>query len=740
MNAITSASTRRSLCQRPLFALSTLAIALLPFCNAQADEFSYPEMRYSNTDFGGVGLMQMPTARMQPEGEFTFGTTISSDYHHYWASLQLLPWLETTIRYTQVPDLYYSGDPSFSGDTLYTDKGIDVKLRLWQESYWVPEVAVGIRDLGGTGLFDGEFIAANKRVGPLDFTLGLGWGYIGQRGNITNPFCKVSDSFCDRNNGFKGNGGSFDTQRWFKGNAALYGGVEYQTPWQPLQLKLEYDGNDYTDDFRAYRGHNMTPKTPFNFGAVYQLTDWATANISYERGTTVSFGLSVNTNFNQLKASWLDEPMPAVSAIPTAADLTPAQWQQLAHDIDNIAGYKNPTIYQNGDNSITVVAEQVKYRDRDQAQLRAGILLNNQAPAVEQFRIVETVANQPITETVLNRQQLLQVANNDYIGSNIADSRTTTAPTTVEGQQMVDLNQNWNVGLAPTLQQSLGGSEGFYMFNVGVTGSADYWFNNHLTIGGSVYLNLYDTYDKFKYDVPPDGTHNKRVRTLVRQYITDNTLRMNNLQLTWLDQVSSNWYAQAYAGYLEVMFGGVGGEVLYRPVGSNWALGLDVNYVKQRDPHSAFGFFKDQKQYDDHLGRPYEVQTGTTTGNLTAYYQPQWQWLPNTLLKVSAGRYLAEDTGVTIDFSKQFDSGIIAGAFITKTSMSAEEYGEGSFNKGFYISIPFDILTVKPSTSRAHISWLPMNRDGGQMLGRQYHLYDLTDGRQPWSGRKAFNN
>ena len=56
-----------------------------------------------------------------------------------------------------------------------------------------------------------------------------------------------------------------------------------------------------------------------------------------------------------------------------------------------------------------------------------------------------------------------------------------------------------------------------------------------------------------------------------------------------------------------------------------------------------------------------------------------------------------------------------------------------------YISIPFDILTVKPSTSRANISWLPMNRDGGQMLGRQYHLYDLTDGRQPWSGRKAFN-
>ena len=217
MNSVTSANTKHNIYQRPLFALSTLAIALLPFCSVQADEFSYPELRYSNSDFGGVGLMQMPTARMQPEGEFTFGTTISSDYHHYWTSLQLLPWLETTVRYTQVPDLYYSGDQSFSGDTLMTDKGIDAKIRLWKESYWLPEVAIGIRDLGGTGLFDGEFIAANKRVGPLDFTLGLGWGHIGQRGNITNPLCSIDDAFCDRNNGFKGNGGSFDTQRWFKG-------------------------------------------------------------------------------------------------------------------------------------------------------------------------------------------------------------------------------------------------------------------------------------------------------------------------------------------------------------------------------------------------------------------------------------------------------------------------------------------------------------------------------------------
>ncbi len=51
---------------------------------------------------------------------------------------------------------------SFSGDQTYKDKAFDVKLRLWEESYWMPQVAVGARDIGGTGLFDAEYIVASK--------------------------------------------------------------------------------------------------------------------------------------------------------------------------------------------------------------------------------------------------------------------------------------------------------------------------------------------------------------------------------------------------------------------------------------------------------------------------------------------------------------------------------------------------------------------------------------------------
>ncbi|STL49433.1 putative lipoprotein [Escherichia coli] len=44
------------------------------------------------------------------------------------------------------------------------------------------------------------------------------------------------------------------------------------------------------------------------------------------------------------------------------------------------------------------------------------------------------------------------------------------------------------------------------------------------------------------------------------------------------------------------MFGGAGAEVLYRPLDSNWAFGLDANYVKQRDWRSA----KDMMKFTDY--------------------------------------------------------------------------------------------------------------------------------------------
>ncbi|MFB2684885.1 YjbH domain-containing protein [Shewanella mangrovisoli] len=775
--------------------LSALSLALLPLLHVSADEFSYPTLLPSQSDFGGVGLMQMPTGRMAPEGEFNFATSYNDEYQHFTASVQLFPWFETTVRYTQVQDLLYSNDPNFSGNTKYTDKGIDFKVRLIEESNWLPETSIGVRDFGGTGLFDGEFIAATKRVGPLDFTLGIGWGYIGNSGNLTSDKKDLNYN-CDRDTSVGGSGGTVDYQRWFKGCAALFGGVEYQTPWEPLRLKVEYDGNDYQSDFPVVRGGiDMPQDSKFNYGMLYRFGDWGDLHLSYERGNTWTLGFSLQTNFNTLSQIKRDpeaekyKPIPAapltltqtessaqvntpraeqatVSAEISAthksevqnaevANLEPVNasrqavanhqvdWNKVAHDLQTIAGYANAKIYLDNE-SITVVGEQNKFRDRNEAHQRASTILanNTDAAKIKEYRLIETHYQQPITETRIDSQKFAQVASYGYINAKMVDTSEVRVPSSPQGKLVTETDKDWldNFGfdISPTMVQSFGGSEGFYMFNIGVTGSASYRFSDNFEFSSSIYLNLYDNYDKFLYDVPPDGTNLKRVRTLIRQYVHDNPVRVNNLQLTWMDNLSDNISYQAYGGYLEMMYGGVGTEFLYRPLNSQWAFGFDVNYVKQRDPDSMFGFFEDEHQFDPLTNRAYRVQTGTVTGHATAYYQPNW--FPNTLLRVSAGQYLTEDKGITVDFSKQFDSGVIVGAFATKTNLSSEEYGEGSFTKGFYISVPFDLMTIKSTHSRAFLSWMPLTRDGGQMLGRKYNLFDVTDARGPWYTRPSIEH
>ncbi|OEE49338.1 hypothetical protein A1OS_23515 [Enterovibrio norvegicus] len=711
------------------FASDSILASEPTFASEQKTKALTPTYHHtSQSDFGGVGLMQMPSGRSAPEGEFSVGYTANEDYRHYHASLQLMPWLEATLRYTQVPSKRYGGN-GFGEDTHYTDKGIDVKFTLWEESYWLPETSIGMRDLGGTGLFDGEFIAASKRFGPVDLTMGVGWGYMGNSANLLGN--KATDD-CGRDTSYKGKGGSVDFERFFTGCAAVFGGVEYQTPWEPLTLKLEYDGNDYRSDF-AYI--DEAQETNFNVGALYRLGDWGNIRASFERGNTATLGFTLHTNFNEMKQVWVDSPKPAYAP---AAEGTDTDWDKVAEDLAYISGFQKTKVYVD-DNVITVEGNQSKYRKPAEAHDRAAaILANTQTPA-DTYRFVDVKNGLAVTTTDVDANAYRTVANQEYVGASIHDVATPyQASTTANGALKADRSERFVYGMSPTLQQSLGGAEDFYLFNLGVSGDAAYWFTDNLELGGSVYVNLYDNYDKFTHTVAPgDSTELKRVRTLVRQYISDNPVRLNNLQLTGFGQFFDDVYTQAYAGYLEMMYAGVGSELLYRPMGSNWAFGLDVNYVAQRDPNSQFGVFTDENYYDPIDKRNYSVQTGTVTGHASVYYRPEWSWFDDLTIKASAGRYLAEDQGVTLDVSKQFDSGVIAGAFVTKTDLSAEEFGEGSFNKGFYISIPFDVFTVQPSANRALIQWIPLTRDGGQMLSRKYHLYDMTNGRYP---RSEFTN
>ncbi|ANR79696.1 hypothetical protein BBB57_16455 [Kosakonia sacchari] len=687
------------------FVISLLALGISAACHAE----SYPDpIGPSQSDFGGVGLLQTPTARMAPEGELSFNYRDNHQYRYYSGSVQLFPWLETTLRYTDVRTRKYSTVEAFSGNQSYKDKAFDVKLRLWQEGYWLPEVSVGARDIGGTGLFDGEYLVASKAWGPFDFSLGIGWGYLGTSGNIKNPLCSYDEKYCTRDTRYKA-AGSTDTSQMFRGPTALFGGVEYQTPWNPLRLKLEYEGNNYQQDFAG----KLPQRSKVNVGAIYRVTDWADINLSYERGNTWMFGFTLRNNFNNLRPSYIDNARPKYQPQPQDAIL---QHSVVANQLTLLkynAGLTDPQIQVKGD-TLYVTGEQVKYRNTQEGVERANRIVMNDLPdGIRTIRVTENRLNMPVVTTETDVASLKRHLEGEPLGQDtelVQKRETPIVPDKPEQGWYID-KSSFDFHIDPVLNQSFGGPEAFYMYQLGVMATADWWLTDHLLTTGSLFGNLTNNYDKFNYTNPPRDSALPRVRTRVREYV-QNDVYINNMQANYFQYLGNNFYGQVYAGYLETMYGGAGAELLWRPVDSHWAFGIDGNYVKQRDWRSA----QDMMKFTD-----YSVKTG----HFTAYWTP-W-FAENVLVKASVGQYLAGDKGVTLDVSKHFDSGIVVGAYATKTNVSAAQYGEGDFTKGVYISVPLDLFSTGPTRSRAGIGWTPLTRDGGQMLGRKFELYNMTN-------------
>lgn len=684
--------------------------------------WSRQDLSPSYNDYGSVGLMQNPTARMAKEGEVAISYSDMDEYRRYTVNMQVLPWLEATAFYTRMPNRLYSNVPDFSGDTIYTDKGFDAKLRLWQESYWLPEVSLGFRDFAGTGFFDAEYFVANKRFGPLDFSLGLGFGRIGTQDDLSNPFCDVSDEYCDRKGGFGGSGGTVDYDRWFTGPAAVFGGVEYQTPWEPLSLKVEYEGNDYSRD-RA--GVPIVADSRWNFGANYHVTDWFDVQLSYERGNTFMFNFSLRTNFNTLNQVKVKKEKTSPQQKASARSMNDVDWQKMSTEMRSQGAFSGARFYTNSDKEVTVFAHHRRYRDSDEAYDRAARIMAAELPeSVETYNLVDMTLFDPNVSSRVNADSFKRRINNEVPGKSVDEtaelfSRLDSPEMPADEDPNWKLNPDYNFkssyGLKPFFQQDFGSPENFHTYQLGVYGFGRRWLTENLELFGEVGFNLANNYDEFNF-LGGGPSQLPEVRTNVRRYVS-NDVWLETAQMTYFKRLGQDWFAMAYAGYLERMFGGVGAEVLYRTVDSPWAFGLRANRVRQRDFTGGSGFLD------------YEV----TTGFASVYYQ--MPWLSDTMLQLDFGQFLAGDKGVNVMAQKRFDSGVIVGAFAAFTDVSSEEYGEGSFTKGFFINIPFDLMSVRPTRERVGISWAPLMRNGGQQLHRQTGLYGITDDRTPFYNR-----
>ena len=672
------------------------------------------DVRQTASDWGVVGLLQTPTARMRKPGTVSLGYQHVSPYRWLNVTMQPFDWLEAGFRYLSLSNHRY-GPEDFSGTQSLKDKSVELKLRLRKETDGLPELALGMRDPGGTGLFSSEYIVLGKRWGRWDASLGLAWGHMAGRGSMANPLGKLLGSAWDvRPNARSAadEGGNVNAGSMFHGRTALFGGVQYQSPGGTV-FKVEYDGNNYQQEpLRS----QLPQRSSMNFGLVQPLHPNIDLALGHERGNTWSVGLTLWTDLSRTYTQKLSDPQPPVVQAWRPPPGRQPDWQSTRADVQALTDWRVQRIVREDDRLVLEVSDSdAPYR---QPRLeRAWAVLHRDAPAdVQRFEVRHRQAGNVLAVQSQDRDAWLQPQLQPPRSAQVPQQAALRFPPAAESERNEAMPslvpaQHLEASWAPSLSliQSLGGPDAFMLYQLSAAIDGQWRLPAEVQMAGRVRARLLSNYDRYEFS----GYSNlPRVRTHVREYLTTSRVTLSSLYLGKAQRLATNWTGSWYGGYLEEMFAGMGAELLYRQPGSRWAIGADINQVRQRDFAQDFGL------------RDYRVKTG----HLSLYWQTPWQ---NVDMTLQAGQYLAGDRGATLALSRVFENGLRMGAFATRTNVSAQQFGEGSFNKGIFISVPFDAFLTKSTKATAQFNWIPLTRDGGAPLVRPMRLIDETSWLAP---------
>ena len=697
---------------------------------AQVKEYIYPHFSNpSMSNYGTAGLVMMPSARFYPEGSIVFTWSHLEPYLRGSFVGYPFDWFEASYQYTDVNNKLYSEVPAFSGSQSYKDKSFDAKLRLLKERKYSPQIAIGFRDLGGSSLFASEYIVASKMIANIDLTLGMGWGVIGKN-RVKNPFTYLGDRFNSRDRNTSGDtqGGEFNYNTFFSGKTAgLFGGVEIYLPrLKGTRLKIEYDGNEYgkesdkvvngqyvLDKFEGYLP--VAQKSRVNYNFLYPVTKNFHIKLGYIRGNELNFGFSL--------AGLYRDKDPYVKKRDPRDEIKNAEFYKLVNKqggdkylyrtslkfLGEASFYVQYANRKAESDTFEVAFAQSKYLSQPLAIGRITRILNDIAPdEIKNFTLTNINADQAMYTINIPRDDF-----NAFDDASLANALRESvdiykAPPINKEEYEYKPSIKFPVIMnkfSPAIRSQIGGPDGFYFGEIALSAHTEVIVRRDVNILAITALGLYDTFGELKLASDSVLPH---VRTDIVKYLQQsNKLNIARLQMNYFKHPYKDIYAKLSGGILEPMFLGVGGEILWRPFGRSFGIGAELWRVKQRAYRQLFST------------RAYQ----TTTGHFNLFYRE-----PNTrvLAQIKAGRFLAEDSGFSFTFSREFRSGANMGVFFSLTDISKEEFGEGSFDKGFFFNLPIQMFFDKYSRGMTGFGLRPLTRDGAQSLVHAQDLWSTT--------------
>ncbi|HCL39973.1 MAG TPA: hypothetical protein DHW73_01200, partial [Pseudomonas sp.] len=380
---------------------------------------------------------------------------------------------------------------------------IDFKVRLLKESYWRPQIAFGMRDVGGTGLFSSEYFVANKRFYDLDVSLGIAWGYIGNRGDIANPLSIFGDNFNERPDIDNTTVGDLNTSSYFRGRPGIFGGIEYQTPWERLRLKVELDGNDYQSE---PQNNDQEQDYPINFGATYRLGKSIDLTAALERGNTAMFGITYQANMktNPEPKKYLDPAPEARRGLPAGVSGSQVDWADVSRRLGENAGINVQQISLHGD-EVIVTGDQTRYRNRAQGVGRAARVLDNSLGegTYDWYTLVYRPRGMEVSQTSINAETLRRYEMNEVDADTLRKGVVNAVPSVLDDEVVYTAPlDKYSFGTSLGYTQNVGGPDGFLLYQFLLRFNGAYYFDDNKWLNGSVGVNLLNNYDKFEYDAP----------------------------------------------------------------------------------------------------------------------------------------------------------------------------------------------------------------------------------------------
>ena len=661
---------------------------------------SYSITSSSYNSIGQTGLIQLPSASLQDAG--TVGLTIGKGSLNSLISVIAtpFPWLEASFFYHRPRDTFYIKQ------NKYLDKGFNIKFGF---NYKGMDLALGVDDIGGTGFFTKEYLALTTKQQNFIITAGIGTGAFAADHPYKNPISRFrqrpKDLFLDNKTG-----GEIDFNRLFKGPVGLFGGVEFFSSRFPgLAIKIESNPFDYN---RFLAGGKPSDKffnrrqkqKDYNYGLSYKFRNDFVLSLSMVNGNSFDLSLSAKLNFN----SRIKPVQPKkVELISNEKNNKLAFYQNILRNLENDQLYLQSAELDNNNNLHLAIVNN-KYNDpisvfkhTKQVTYELAMLQKITLSDLTIVNINSGMETGKITAKAINRLSPSKIG---YMNLDVPENNTKE----FEFQTILNFPEFYNL-IEPEFIYRYADPTRFFASGIDLQLNSEIKFSPDLYLTAAISYQLTNSFKRVRDN--PASPYLPHVRTDAVKYLNNRPdLYLNSFQLDKLHKILNNHYLKFSAGMYEMMFGGYGLEYLWKPFESNFSVGVSLYHVKQRDFEQRFKF------------NNYEINTGHTN---FIYFQPDY----GLTIDLSIGQYLAGDKGYTFDLSRRFKSGFKMGGYITRTNISKIEYGEGSFDKGFYFEMPVSFFNRDANKGFTKITIQPLTRDGGAKLKTNNPLiYSIISG------------